>query len=308
MQSRARGAVEAVAIKNLKELLRKRGITAESLFTKYDLDGDGSIDSNEFRSALQSITGQQAPDSILSAIFSAVDANADGNLDLEEILVLFDGSPSEAVSEGSSVEIRDHPNGQYNGIYHAQDTKINGQTWYENSSGARLYFYNANSGGAPSWSLDDREQNGSNDWYRGGWARPKSDNSLPTGMRRWVGVGKITVTPSSPQAIDSDPEITTLDEYSSDSVRNFVFAPEKLTWTEHNEYARASGGNLASITSAEDNEQVTRIAGGNAVWIGGIRTGSGNGPGADHWHWSDGRPWTYTNWHRGEPNLSLIHI
>ncbi len=302
MQSRARGAVEAVAIKNLKELLRKRGITAESLFTKYDLDGNGSIDSNEFRSALQSITGQQAPDSILSAIFSAVDANADGNLDLEEILVLFDGSPSEAVSEGSSVEIRDHPNGQYNGIYHAQETKINGQTWYENSSGARLYFYNANSGGAPSWSLDDREQNGSNDWYRGGWARPKSDNSLPTGMRRWVGVGKITVTPSSPQAIDSDPEITTLDEYSSDSVRNFVFAPEKLTWTEHNEYARASGGNLASITSAEDNEQVTRIAGGNAVWIGGIRTGSGNGPGADHWHWSDGRPWTYTNWHHGEPN------
>ena len=88
MQSRARGAVEAVAIKNLKELLRKRGITAESLFTKYDLDGNGSIDSNEFRSALQSITGQQAPDSILSAIFSAVDANADGNLDLEEILVL----------------------------------------------------------------------------------------------------------------------------------------------------------------------------------------------------------------------------
>ena len=27
-----------------------------------------------------------------------------------------------------------------------------------------------------------------------------------------------------------------------------------------------------------------------------------SGPGADHWHWSDGRPWTYTNWHRGEPN------
>ena len=64
MQSRARGALEAVAIKNLKELLRKRGITAESLFTKYDLDGDGSIDSYEFRSALESITGQQAPDAL----------------------------------------------------------------------------------------------------------------------------------------------------------------------------------------------------------------------------------------------------
>ena len=302
MQSRARGAVEAVAIKNLQELLRKRGITAEALFTKYDFDGDGSIDQSEFKLSLQSITGQQAPDSIISAIFGAVDTNNDGSLDLEEILVLFDGGPAESVSEGSSVEIRDHPNEQYNGIYEAQDTKINGQTWYKNSSGARLYFYNANSGGAPSWSLDDREQDGSNDWYRGGWARPKSDNSLPTGVRRWVGVGKISVTPSSSEAIESVPVTTTLDEYSSDSVRNFVFAPEKLTWTEHNEYARASGGNLASITSAEDNEQVTRIAGGNVVWIGGIRTGSGNGPGADHWRWSDGRPWTYTNWHPGEPN------
>ena len=64
----------------------------------------------------------------------------------------------------------------------------------------------------------------------------------------------------------------------------------------------SNGGNLASITSAEENEEVTRIANGNVVWIGGIRKGSGNGPGANHWYWSDGRPWTYTNWHPGEPN------
>ena len=304
MQSRASAAVEAVAIKNLQELLRKKGITAEALFTKYDLDGDGSIDQSEFKASLESITGQQAPDVILSAIFGAVDTNNDGTLNLEEILALLDGGPSEAVSDGSSVEVRNHPNAQYNGVYGSQPDKINGKTWYMNPSGARLYFYNANSGGAPSWSLDDREQDGSNDWYRGGWARPRADGSLPTGVRRWVGVGKISVTPSSPQAIDSDPGITTLDEYSSDSDRNFVFAPEELTWTEHNEYAMASGGQLASVTNAEENEQVTRIAGGNAVWIGGIRTGSGNGPGADHWHWSDGRPWTYTNWHPGEPNNS----
>lgn len=304
MQSRASAVVEAVAIKNLQELLRKKGITAEALFTKYDLDGDGSIDQSEFKASLESITGQQAPDVILSAIFGAVDTNNDGTLNLEEILALLDGGPSEAVSDGSSVEVRNHPNAQYNGVYGSQPDKINGKTWYMNPSGARLYFYNANSGGAPSWSLDDREQDGSNDWYRGGWARPRADGSLPTGVRRWVGVGKISVTPSSPQAIDSDPGITTLDEYSSDSDRNFVFAPEELTWTEHNEYAMASGGQLASVTNAEENEQVTRIAGGNAVWIGGIRTGSGNGPGADHWHWSDGRPWTYTNWHPGEPNNS----
>ncbi|MFL2493922.1 MAG: EF-hand domain-containing protein [Candidatus Thalassarchaeum sp.] len=302
MQSRVRGTIEAVAIKNLQELLRKKGITAEALFTKYDIDGDGSIDQSEFKAALESITGQQAPDAILSTIFGAVDANNDGTLNLEEILALLDGGPAEAVSEGSSVEIRDHPNDHYNGVYEAQSSKINGKTWYMNPANARLYFYNANSGGAPSWSLDDREQDGSNDWYRGGWARPKSDESLPTGLRRWVGVGKISVTPSSPQAIDSDPEITTLDEYSSDSDRNFVFAPEELTWNEHNHRATEMGGHLASITNAEENEQVARIAGGRSVWVGGVRKGRGNGPGADHWYWSDGRPWTYTNWASGEPN------
>ncbi len=62
------------------------------------------------------------------------------------------------------------------------------------------------------------------------------------------------------------------------------------------------GGHLASITSAEENEQVTRISGGKPVWVGGIRKGDGNGPGADHWYWSDGQPWSYTNWHPGEPN------
>ncbi len=226
MQSRARGAVEAVAIKNLQELLRKRGITAEALFTKYDFDGDGSIDQSEFKSSLQSITGQQAPDSIISAIFGAVDTNNDGSLDLEEILALFDGGPAESVSEGSSVEIRDHPNEQYNGIYEAQDTKINGQTWYKNSSGARLYFYNANSGGAPSWSLDDREQNGSNDWYRGGWARPKSDNSLPTGVRRWVGVGKISITPSASQTSSPEPETVREPEPEPEDIVEVVGAEE----------------------------------------------------------------------------------
>ena len=231
MQSRVRGAVEAVAIKNLQELLRKRGITAEALFTKYDFDGDGSIDQSEFKASLESITGQQAPEAILSAIFGAVDTNNDGTLNLEEILALLDGGPSEAVSEGSSVEIRDHPNDQYNGVYVSQPDKINGKTWYMNPTGARLYFYNANSGGAPSWSLDDREQDGSNDWYRGGWARPRSDNSLPTGVRRWVGVGKISVTPSSSEAIEPEPATTTLDEYSSDSDRNFVFIPDCLLYT-----------------------------------------------------------------------------
>ena len=82
----------------------------------------------------------------------------------------------------------------------------------------------------------------------------------------------------------------------------YVFVPEQMTWNEHNERARAMGGHLVSITSAEENEEITRISGGEPVWIGGIRKGSGNGPGADHWYWDDGRSWSYTNWYPGEPN------
>ena len=84
--------------------------------------------------------------------------------------------------------------------------------------------------------------------------------------------------------------------------RRYKLVAEDKSWNEHNDRARAMGGHLACITSARENEQVTRIAGGRWVWIGGMRKGSGNGPGAEHWYWSDGRPWTYANWAPNEPN------
>ena len=71
-----------------------------------------------------------------------------------------------------------------------------------NSNGCRLYFYNANDGGAPSWSLDDREQNGTNDWYGGGWTRVPADGNIPLGVRRFVGAGKITISEVFEQSTD----------------------------------------------------------------------------------------------------------
>ena len=100
----------------------------------------------------------------------------------------------------------------------------------------------------------------------------------------------------------------------------YVFADEHKGWHWHNERARAMGGHIASVTSAEENEDITRISGGAPVWLGGIRKGAryrgkplavadrkpGDpgevGPGAEDWYWSDGRPWSYTNWGPGEPN------
>ena len=43
MMEGARGTIEAIAVKNLQEVLRKKGISAEALFSKYDLNGDGSV-------------------------------------------------------------------------------------------------------------------------------------------------------------------------------------------------------------------------------------------------------------------------
>ena len=82
----------------------------------------------------------------------------------------------------------------------------------------------------------------------------------------------------------------------------YELATDELSWNEHNDRALAMGGHLVSITSAEENELVARIAGGRTVWIGGMRKGSGNGPGAEHWCWCDGQPWIYANWAPGEPN------
>ena len=87
----------------------------------------------------------------------------------------------------------------------------------------------------------------------------------------------------------------------------YRYIPDKMTWDEHKKLAAIMGGDLACITNAHENEQVRRIAGGEIVWVGGIRKGCDNGPGQDHWKWSNGKEWSYTNWRAGEPNNYSEH-
>ena len=186
--------IEAIAIKNLQDILRERGYTAETLFSKFDTDGNGVLSKIEFEAALRSITGQVAPQAILNAVFGALDKDSSGSLELAELLSIVDSGVTHSFSSGQSIVVEDHPNDRFNGTYSQQEGSMNGQPFFKNQSGCLLYAFSSGSS-ASSWNLDDRDQNGSNDWYRGGWTRAPPDGSVPLGIRRWVGVGKLSLSP-----------------------------------------------------------------------------------------------------------------
>ena len=202
----------AAAMKNLEKLLISKGFNAEGMISKFDFDGDGQIDIDEFDNGLAELTGSRAPRSYLQPIFSAIDQDGSGKLSSNELMALL-GIENETVHSSSSLIISDHVNEKYNGEYRIQSSQINGKDWYLNSNNCRLYFYNANDGGAPSWSLDDRDQDGSNDWYAGGWTRVPADGNIPVGTRRFVGAGKITIS-----AVEGVEEPTESSEISEDEI------------------------------------------------------------------------------------------
>ena len=186
--------IEAIAIKNLQDILRERGYTAETLFSKFDTDGNGVLSKMEFEAALRSITGQVAPQAILNAVFGALDRDSSGSLELAELLSIVDSGVTHSLSTGQSIVVGEHPQDRFNGTYSQQEGTMNGKPFFKNQSGCLLYAFSSGSS-ASSWNLDDRDQNGSNDWYRGGWTRAPPDGSVPLGVRRWVGVGKLSLTP-----------------------------------------------------------------------------------------------------------------
>ena len=204
---------EAVALKKLQEIIQEKGISAEAIFSKFDVNNDGSLDAQEFKQAITSITGQNAPDAIIRAVFSALDSDGDNALDLAELLALAGGGQAGTVTgEINEITIQGHTIPEYNGGY-LRGEDINGQPSFSKPSGHTLYFYNMSAGGAKSWSLHKRRTDGRKDHYDGGWTRPPSSGDLPLGARRWVGVGMLTITAVgerlTPNAEEAENEDTT---------------------------------------------------------------------------------------------------
>lgn len=94
-----------------------------------------------------------------------------------------------------------------------------------------------------------------------------------------------------------------------------IFEARGISWADANAAAIASGGYLATLTDAAENQFVFDVVvepvfgtgnGGNdgvQAWIGGYQSDSGLEPDGG-WQWVTGEAWSFTNWAGGEPNNS----
>ena len=75
------------------------------------------------------------------------------------------------------------------------------------------------------------------------------------------------------------------------------FSEEKL-WPDARDFcareAPGGGGDLVSIPDQATNDFITSLS-SDTAWIGASDEGS-----EDVWKWSDGTPWSYESWGRGE--------
>ena len=145
----------------------------------------------------------------------------------------------------------------------------------KNNSGCILYFYNANSGGGPSWSLDDRSQDGTSDWFRGGWIEPPNSGGPPLGTRRWEEAGTIKMESVSISDESGEPILN--------SDQKYVFARERAParWQESIEI-------LEAVPDKPVRFKINNRPSSNDAWVGIYPP---NAPDQDHgeqnkrWKW-----------------------
>ena len=182
---------------------------------------------------------------------------------------------SSTFASGENILVSEHSLPEYNGIYTIQKNEINGKPWFKNNSGCILYFYNANSGGGPSWSLDDRSQDGTNDWFRGGWIEPPNSGGPPLGTRRWEEAGTIKMESVSIPDESGEPILN--------SDQKYVFARERAParWQESIEI-------LEAVPDKPVRFKINNRPSSNDAWVGIYPP---NAPDQDHgeenkrWKW-----------------------
>ena len=76
------------------------------------------------------------------------------------------------VREDKTVEgyltVQGHEDDRYNGRYFAGE-EWGGRPHFVNEQGSHFYYIDVDDDGSGYWQLDDRDQDGTNDWYSGGY-------------------------------------------------------------------------------------------------------------------------------------------
>lgn len=72
---------------------------------------------------------------------------------------------------------------------------------------------------------------------------------------------------------------------------------DDLNWHDAKKQCEAWGGHLATISSKEEAEFISKLADGVYLYLGATDEKK-----EDTWEWVDGTKWSYTNWMEGQPN------
>ena len=116
-----------------------------------------------------------------------------------------------------------------------------------------------------------------------------------------IGVREVPV--SAAEEGDTNESVVYMDDMAYDTTTGHFYKLSSVgTYEQVNAEAKESGGYLACISSAEENEIVAKVSSTGKTttssYIGLMR----NKENIQEWMWADGSEVNYTNWNEGEPN------
>ncbi|XP_045898372.1 type-2 ice-structuring protein-like [Micropterus dolomieu] len=92
------------------------------------------------------------------------------------------------------------------------------------------------------------------------------------------------------------------DRWTEISGRCFLFVPRAMTWSQAERNCQSLGANLASVHAAEEYRQIQRLISNKAHRITQAWLGATDAAQEGVWFWSDGTPFAFSYWCKGEPN------
>ena len=83
-----------------------------------------------------------------------------------------------------SLTIRGHADSLYNGLY-CREEDWNGHPHFESQNGMHLFYYDTGWDYGEYWQLDDRDQDGTSDYYNGGYYPSSTDDYIALEAASW---------------------------------------------------------------------------------------------------------------------------